>query len=135
VLYTFDPKGNLKRVTDCVSNAPHWSIYHRACRESPGLVQAMKQTITDEINSGRFLDTAQRFPNSSWLGREILQTWSHIDEWNEFCHGDWDASGALFGEIMWVVFCEASDEWCTTLTSNADPTREERVYWRYPAQR
>ena len=128
--YDIDQAGRPNRVTNCVSNAPHWEIYHRACREAPGLVQAMMQTIADQINSDRFSDTDQRFPNSSWLGSEILGNWSHRDEWNDFCREDLAASGSLFGEIMWVVLCEANDEWYTTRTANADPTREERVYWR-----
>ena len=118
----------LTPVANRVPSARHWGIYRRAARDAPELLAAIYETIREIVTSERYMNPDGRFPNSSWLGSEVLRTWPRIAEWNAFC-GDEVASSALFGEIMWTVMYDDERSWCTTKTTNADSDREERVYW------
>ncbi len=131
-LSVFDGKsGEPRPVTNRVSNAPHWGIYHRACRERPDIVERMYQRIREAVTSDRYLEDNGSIPNSTWLGSEILRSWEYGSDWNSFCD-DEDASSALFGQIMWTVMCDDERPWCTTKTTSANPNREERVYFLLP---
>jgi hypothetical protein len=116
-------------VANRVPTAPHWGIYRRVLRESPALVTAMYEQISQMVSSRRYIDPDGRFPNSSWLGSEILGDFPLIAEWNAAC-GDRASSSALFGQIMWTVLYDDADDWCTTTTATSENDREERVYWR-----
>lgn len=116
-------------VPNRVPAAPHWGIYRRVLRESPALLAAMYERIREIVTSGRYIDPEGRFPNSSWLGSEVLGNFAQIDEWNAAC-GDRASSSALFGQIMWTVLYDDADDWCTTTTTAVESDREERVYWR-----
>jgi hypothetical protein len=128
MIRVLDGKGNLKEATNRVSNAEHWDIYHRAVRDRPDMVEAMYDTIHVIVTSGRYLGSDGRFPNSTWLGSELLKTWGRKADWDAFC-GSEHASNALFGEIMWTVMFDDDRDWATTLTDKANTNREERVYW------
>lgn len=106
----------------------YWAIYRRAKREYPELVEEMYETIRQVVASEQYMDSNKRFPNSTWMGSQILRSWRHKDEWNTFCKND-RISGALFGEIMWTVMFDDERDWCTTRSPTTDPEREERVYW------
>lgn len=120
--------GGLHRASSRTSQGRHWGIYHRAVKEVPGLLEAMRATITSLLDSDRYLDSDGRFPNSSWLGSEILGTWDRREEWDCFC-GTGEASSTLFGQIMWTAVYDHDRSWCTTKTSSSDCGKEERVYW------
>jgi hypothetical protein len=128
MIWVLDGKGDLREARNRVSHADHWEIYHRAARERPDIVEAMYDAIRDIVTSGRYLDPDGRFPNSTWLGGEILKTWGRKAEWDAFC-GSEHRSNALFGEIMWTVMFDDDHDWATTLTDKANEGREERVYW------
>jgi len=129
MIYVLDGKGNLKRAGRREPTAPHWNIYFKAKQEVPHLYNAMRETIGVAVENLMFFDREKnRFPNSTWIGKEILSSWEHKTEWDKFC-GNEEISSALFGEIMWTCMWDDSRDWCTTLTSNANEGREERVYF------
>ena len=129
MIYVIGPKGDFKPANKRVPDRRHWNIYQRARREAPDLCQAMYDTISEMVESGRYFDSGKReFPNSTWLGKQILSTWQHKDRWDAYC-GNQETSSALFGQIMWTRIWDDSRQWCTTITANANEGREERVYF------
>ena len=129
MIYILDQWGNLKKASRRESKAGHWEIFRRARREAPALCDAMYRTIAEAIESQEFFDSEKRqMPNSTWVGKRILTSWKHKEEWDRFC-GDEDASSALFGEIMWTYMWDDEREWYTTKTSKTNEGREERVYF------
>ncbi|MGO8689066.1 MAG: hypothetical protein ACLQLG_05490 [Thermoguttaceae bacterium] len=90
----------------------------------------MYAIVNTIIQTGKYLDPDGQYPNSTWLGREILSSWNRAGDWNRYTSGDDATSSGLFGQIMWTVMFDQDDDWITTLTPNGNPGREERVYWR-----
>lgn len=129
MLSVVDDRGRVSEVTNRIPHAQHWDIYRRACSERPELVEVMRQRIREGVESDRYLQGGGSIPNSTWLGSELLRSWEQTPEWNAFCGGSEDLSSALFGEIMWTVMCADRRNWYTMKTSNANPDREERVYF------
>lgn len=119
----------LKPAKHRVPDAEHFNLYRKASRDAPGLVEKMYAQIKEMVTADQYLDPDGRFPNSTWLGSQLLNTWEHTDEWNEFTGGDEGLSSSLFGQIMWTVMFDDERRWCTTKTSNANVDREQRVYW------
>ena len=128
MIFIIDDRGNCKRATGKTSNTTHWGIYHRAQKEAPYLIEKMEDTIKDIVLKRYFDPIKRTFPNSTWLGKEILSTWEHKENWNDFCKSE-ELSSALFGEIMWTCMFDDENEWCTLKTPNANIGREERVYF------
>jgi hypothetical protein len=109
---------------------PSGELYHRLVRRRPDLLAGMYTLIEAEIGGGRFDDPKGEFPNSSWLGQQIIDSFTRIDEWMEFCGQSRDWSRGLFGVVMWtVMYDDTAHDWQTLLTENANPGREERVYF------
>jgi hypothetical protein len=130
MLYVLDDKGGLTRHR--VPSASHWDLYRNALTNEPRLVAEMYSSILDIVKGGKYLDPNGQYPNSTWLGRDVLSSWIHAADWNRYTGNDDATSSGLFGQIMWTVMFDQSDDWVTTLTPNGNPGREERVYWRKP---
>lgn len=126
MVYFMDSKGDVKPATQRIPSGTHWNVYHQAMRDVPDLCRAMYDTIAATVQN-KFNTGTREFPNSTWLGKEILSSWSRKTEWDAYC--DEVTSGVLFGEIMWTYMWDDSQEWCTTVTQNANKGREERVYF------
>ena len=126
MISSMDSKGDVKPAPPRIPSGTHWNVYHRAMREVPDLCRAMYDTIAQTVQS-KFNAGTREFPNSTWLGKEILSSWSRKTEWDTYC--DEVTSGVLFGEIMWTYMWDDPNEWYTTLTPNANEGREERVYF------
>ena len=121
-----DSKGNLTRASQRIPSGSHWEVYRQAWRDVPDLCRALYNTIDEAVQSKVNAGTRE-FPNSTWLGRQILKSWARKDEWD--AHYDERTSGVLFGEIMWTVMWDDPHAWCTTKTPNANEASEERVYF------
>ena len=126
MIFFMDSRGGVRPATQREPSGTHWNVYHQAMGDMPDLCQAMYDTIADTVQS-RFNEGTREFPNSSWLGREILSSWDRKTEWDVYCNEG--TSGVLFGEIMWTYMWDDPNEWCTTITRNANEGREERVYF------
>jgi len=130
MLYVLDGKGGFTSAQHRIPRALHCNLYRKAVATEPQLVADMYATINGIVGAGKYLDPDGQYPNSTWLGKEILATWSRAGDWNRYTAGDEAASSGLFGQIMWTVMFDQTDDWGTTLTPNGNPGREERVYWR-----
>jgi len=129
MIFVLDARGRFTQARRREPTAPHWNIYYRAQREAPDLVQAMRDTIMDAVQGRMYFDSEKnQFPNSTWIGSRILSSWERKSDWDDYC-GDEQTSSALFGEIMWTCMWDDDARWCTTLTTNANEDREERVYF------
>lgn len=132
MLYVLSNDGDLRLAANRVPSPEHWNVYRRVQNEHPDLVRDMYDTIADIVARREYMERDGRFPNSSWIGSQILPSWPRRDEWNNACAQSLDASNALFGQIMWTVMFDHASKWCTTVTPNANLDREERVYWLHP---
>jgi len=132
MLYVLGNNGELKPVKDRDSNADHWAVYRNAQRDYPDVVREMYDTIAGVVTRRDFLQDDGKFPNSTWIGEQILRSWDHQPEWNVATANNRDLSNSLFGQIMWTVMCDHEVRWITTVTPNGNAGRDERVYWVHP---
>lgn len=132
MLYVLTRNGDLRPATNRLPSAEHWNVYRRALKEHPDIVREMYNTIVDVVSRREYLESDGRFPNSTWIGSQILVSWPRLVDWNNCCAHNLETSNALFGQIMWTVMFDHPMKWCTTVTPNANIDREERVYWLHP---
>ena len=130
MLHVLTNNGMLRETPNRVSSATHWDIYRRAEREEPDVLRAMYDTVCDIVSRRELMQTDGRFPNSSWIGSQVLANWPRQNEWNTLTTNNSDTSNALFGQIMWTVMLDHELYWVTAVTPNE--AREERVYWLHP---
>jgi hypothetical protein len=125
MLYVFP---NLTPARNRVPRAGHWAFYRHAATTRPSLIADVYNAIELLVQSNP--GTLSRFPNSTWFGHSLLnedQPWAA--DWDELTNNELDKSSSLFGQVMWTVMFDRPTDWATTLTSNANPGMEERVYW------
>ncbi len=92
---------------DCLSfikHTPHQDFFDQ-CRIK--LTEAEYNAIVGELNqriSGDEVHTSSWMPGANWAG-------TVFEPLERVCGGDRDASGRLFGLIVWKVFQGRSDTW------------------------
>jgi len=128
MLHVLDSSGRITPARHQVPRALHWNLYRTGVARTPQLVTDMYGTVQGIVQGGKYLDDTGRYRNSTWVGKEILSSWSRAGDLNHYT-ADEATSSALFGQIMWTVMYDQSDDWITTLTPNGNPGREERVNW------
>lgn len=97
MLYSID---SLKFIT----GNPHQDFFDQ-CRSK--LTDAEYDAIVHELNqriSGDKVHTSCWMPGSDWVG-------TVFEPLERICGGDRDASGRLFGLIVWKVFQDRPDTW------------------------
>jgi hypothetical protein len=103
-----------------------FSLYRRAVREVPYLVEAMYEEISRYVQE----HPNEKHFNSTAVGAHILNSnWSQKKGWDDRHGGKTTVSSGLFGQIMWTRFFDDSRLWTWTKTQKNISDPEEREYF------
>jgi hypothetical protein len=93
----------LEGVSQRVPDGDHWTLFRDAEAQHPEMIKSLSDAIR------QYAADKQEF-NSTVAGRDILDHWTHRDEWNRTFPG---SSSKLFGMVVFVAMYDDATLWQT----------------------